>query len=343
MMMTKKIVGILNLVFIMTLIALAPWTGAALAGGFVVDHRQTDASEIPGLWIAKAKADLHIAYNHTSHGSQLISGMNVLEQFAAYGNRYAWQDTSQGDATSLSLDDSGIPGIPDLSQGDSEPDGDGIALWAKDTYDFLIDASNYHVNVVMWSWCNIGGHDMDRYLRSMEWLIAQFGFGGSHARAAEHPVQFAFMTGHANGGGEGDSSDSCNQVIRQHCATHNRIFFDFGAIENVDPDGNYFLDKRVDDALYYDSDNNGSRDANWATEYLARHPGADAHLLTQACGSCAHSPEGGETPDARLNCVLKGNAVWALFARLAGWNPDAHVMLPAVATQLLLDDSPADR
>ncbi len=341
--MAKKIIGIRNVVFILAFIAIAQWASVAFTAGFVVDHRHTDASRIPEKWIVKAKADLHVAYNHTSHGSQLIGGMNVLEQFAAYGSRYAWQDTSHGDAASLSLDDYGIPGIPDLSQGDYEPDNDGIARWAKDTYTFLTDETNDHVNVIMWSWCDIGGHDIDRYLRSMEWLIQQFGAGGSHSRAAEHPVQFVFMTGHANGGGEGDSSDSRNQAIRQHCATHGRILFDFGDIENYDPDGNYFLDKLVDDALYYDSDGNGSRDANWATEYLVRHPGEDAHLLTEACGSCAHSPEGGETPDARLNCVLKGNAVWTLFTRLAGWNPDAQAMLPAITTQLLLDDSSAIR
>lgn len=52
------------------------WAGAA--NGFVAGHQHTDLSVIPDFWLDKAKADLHIAYNHTSHGSQIITGMNAL-------------------------------------------------------------------------------------------------------------------------------------------------------------------------------------------------------------------------------------------------------------------------
>ena len=38
--------------------------------GFIVDHTTTDLSQIPNSWIEQAKSDLHIAYNHTSHGSR---------------------------------------------------------------------------------------------------------------------------------------------------------------------------------------------------------------------------------------------------------------------------------
>jgi hypothetical protein len=165
----------------------------------------------------------------------------------------------------------------------------------------------------------------------MEWLIGLFGEGGSHPRASHSPVAFVFMTGHAEGDGEGDSSDAANALIRQHCQSRDRILYDFADIENYDPDNNYYLNRRVDDALYYDASppfDSGSRDANWATEYLDRYPGGEADRLVNGasgysgCGSCAHSPEGGETADARLNCVLKGQAAWSLFAQLAGWQPD---------------------
>lgn len=326
----EKSIFFLSGVFLLVvpMIILSPVFGAIIIG-----HENTEVHQIPDTWIDTVKSELHIAYQHTSHGSQLITGMNALENFTAFGSKYEWSDS--GSSGQLDLDDNGIPGCADLSQGDSE-DENGDTPWTIATRTLLDNSANNHINVIMWSWCNIGGHDIPRYLTNMEKLISEYGEGGTSPRAAAHPVKFVFMTGHANGGGEGDSSDSRNVVIRQHCIDNNRILFDFSDIENYDPDGNYFLDKNLNDALYYDNDGNGSRESNWATEYLARHPGSELYQLVKGvegysgCSSCAHS--GGAGDDSTLNCVLKGRAVWWMFARLVGWSGNELIPAPSGLT-----------
>lgn len=44
----------------------------------IIDHLCTDIDQIPEQWIVKAKEDFRVAYGHTSHGSQIISGMEAL-------------------------------------------------------------------------------------------------------------------------------------------------------------------------------------------------------------------------------------------------------------------------
>lgn len=256
-----------------------------LAKSMIIDHRCTKLNSIPSEWITKAKQDLHIAYSHTSHGSQITDGMSGLIDFK--GELFNWNNGGSGDA--LDLHDYAMAG--DLGNPDR-------TSWETRTRTYL--AAKSDVNVVIWSWCgqvsNATEADINTYLNLMSSLENDF-----------KNVKFVYMTGHLDGSGLTGTLHLRNEQIRNYCKNNNKILYDFADIECYNPDDVYFGDKKPDDGCFYDPDGDGTLDGNWATEWQNAHT-QGIHWYN--CSSAHSEP---------LNANQKAYAAWWLWAKLAGW------------------------
>jgi len=261
----------------------------------IIDHTCTKLDQIPTEWIDNAKANLHIAYGHTSHGSQITTGMTGLVSFK--GSIFEWNDGGTNGA--LDLHDRGIAGANDLGNPDR-------TAWADATRNYLNDPQYSDVNVIIWSWCgqvsSATVEDINTYLNLMSGLEAEF-----------PNVSFVYMTGHLDGSGLTGNLHTRNNQIRDYCIANNKVLYDFADIETWDPDFTYFGDKIPNDNCDYDSDGDLVRDSNWAIEWQNTHiEGVDWYN----CPSAHSQP---------LNANQKAYAAWWLWCRLAGWNPTTEI------------------
>lgn len=278
-------------IFYLSVLLLINFSPVSLSqDAIIANHTIAKLSLLPDEWIDSAKANLHIAYGHTSHGSQLITGMEGLVNWK--GAQYAFNEGGTNGA--LDIDDYAFPGASDLGNPDR-------IAWESATRNYLNDPANNDVNVVIWSWCgqvsSATETDINTYLDLMNGLENDY-----------QNVRFVYMTGHLDGTGTNGNLNLRNEQIRNYCLTNGKILYDFSDIESYDPDGTYYLDKYANDNCDYDSDGNGSLDKNWAIDWQ------NSHIINVDWYDCsaAHSQP--------LNGNLKAYAAWWLWAKLAGWN-----------------------
>ncbi len=298
--------------FVLIVLVFIPNFTVLFSQGLLIGHDQAhleDLKSIPPEWIDSAKAKFRIVYWHTSHGSHITTGMSRLDAFMGGNGIYTRAEEKLPGVLYL------VDYFGDLSAGEE--------TWPQTTRDYLDSEDNQDINVVMWSWCQILGHDGDEdpgYCSKMDSLIAEYGPGGTKIISGERtvPVRFVFMTGHVNGQGEEGSTNQINTYIRNHCTANNRILYDFADIESWDPDDNYFLDDYVDDDCSYLV--NGERTGNWAEEWIAgkvQMDGEDDTLHNEPNGGDWYQCTAEHTHPVNAN--MKTYAAWYMFARLAGW------------------------
>jgi len=281
--------------------------------GFVIDHNNTDVFVIPDEWITEAQENLVVFYGHASHGSHLTGGgMTALMNYSTeFEEKYRYNEDGSNGGLRV------IEPWFDLSHHEDE--------WVSITESNL--ATYPEIDIVMWAWSGMAGHDIPGYLQKMDTLINKYGPGGSEGRN----VTFVYMTGNSVSYPSDENLETfeANKTIREFCIENNRILFDFNDIESYNPDGDYFGDG--DESGNYVGDKRLNEDCqyrvsssvwgNWGNEWIAENPD---HILSQLaadeiCTSCAHSM-GGKEANSRLHCVLKGMAAWQLWARLVGWD-----------------------
>ncbi len=184
----------------------------------IIDHTCLNIAEIPTIWIENIQKDVKWHYAHTSHGGQLTTGLQRIED---------------NDSTySVAIGSSTLPAETGaFCVFDGQESHTYITperYWERnDGMGQTRNVLNHNPNIAysQWAWCTqLNGYsesEVTAYLDSMQVLEAEF-----------PGVTFIYMTGNAQAdGSEGLNRFRRNEQIRQFCRDNNKVLFDFADID----------------------------------------------------------------------------------------------------------------
>ncbi len=285
--------------------------GACLhAQKYIADYtvaKEEVLRSIPEEYIDKARNEFKIAYWHTSHGTHVYYGLCGLQDYKV-GDDELFGITNNNPTTDK-LEFHDIYGS-DLSSNET--------YFIQTSKDYL--SNNPDINVIMWSWCDIAGHNVSgNYLPGMQELINEYGVGGSMIGSGdgqrEQPVYFIFMTGHANRNnnlGEGKPKSQADLIIN-YCNINELFCLDYYSIDTHDMSDNYW-----DDA----GDDGNSTKYGGTQKFYQDYQ--DDNLVGDGYFENKNSPGGtilyGAHNTQHITSNRKAYAMWWILARFAGWS-----------------------
>ncbi len=287
---------------------------------FIADYsiaKESALRDIPVEYIDKARKTLHIAYQHTSHGTHVSYGLFGLQDYKD-GDDILFGITNNHPADNkLDFHDYALASYAEEGEDASDLSRNETAF-VQATRNFLDDPKNAAINVVMWSWCNIAGHDVDKnYLPGMQTLIDEYGPGGTKIGTGpgqrENAVHFIFMTGHANKNDNvGDKKPyDQSKLITDFCNQNKYFCLDYYSIDTHDMNDNYWEDTG-------DNGNSDSYGGNFYQDFQDGHSPGDGYYENKK------APGGSVTYGAHntqhITANRKAFAMWWILARIAGWD-----------------------
>ena len=209
-----------KLVVLVLLLVLIPFSSASLAASIIIDHTSIAGfSALSDATIDTIQSDILWHYAHTSHGGQLTTGLQRLENgdskySVAIGNSYL-------------PNESGALNIFNGQEGDTYISPEEYwksAAGITKTENVL--NNNPSINVSAWSWCTqLNSYDtatVQSYLNQMAVFEASF-----------PDVTFIYLTGNAQASGSSGAQRYANNNLIRSWVTgsDHRVLFDFADLD----------------------------------------------------------------------------------------------------------------